>query len=61
MRLKHRTLARKDPIGVAGSSQIRFNHKVYFHRDYFDAGQMLYENLPIISSIIKFIKKQVQP
>lgn len=61
MRLRHRTLARKVPIEVAGSSQIRFNHKVYFHRDYFDAGQMLYQNLPVVGSVIKFINKQVQP
>ncbi|MGD8641127.1 MAG: nuclear transport factor 2 family protein [Gammaproteobacteria bacterium] len=60
MLLNHKTLARNEPIKIAGSSLIRFNdNKVYFHRDYFDAGQLVYERLPLLGPIIKFIKQRV--
>ena len=59
MLLTHKTLASAIPIEIAGSTQIRFNNKIYFHRDYFDGGQMLYERLPVIGPIIRIIKKQV--
>jgi len=59
MALKHRSLSGKNPIYVSGNTHIRFNEKIYLHRDYFDAGQMLYENLPLVGSVIKFIKQKV--
>ena len=58
MSLKHRSLS-KDVVEVAGSTQIRFDDKIYFHRDYFDGGKMLYENIPVVGSVINYIKKQV--
>ena len=59
MLLSHRTLASNKPIEISGSTMIQFNDKIYFHRDYFDGGQLLYEQLPLIGHIIRFIKKQV--
>ena len=60
MLLKHKTLAKNEPITIAGSSHIRFNDaRVYFHRDYFDAGELVYERIPLLGSIIKFIKRRV--
>ena len=58
MSLKHRNLS-KDMIEVPGSTQIRFDEKIYFHRDYFDGGKMIYENIPVVGSVINYIKKQV--
>jgi hypothetical protein len=58
MKFRHRSLSR-DIIEVPGSTQIRFDEKIYFHRDYFDAGKMIYENIPVIGSAIKYIKRQV--
>jgi hypothetical protein len=31
---------------------------VCYHRDYFDAGEMLYENLPVVGRVIRWIKDQ---
>ena len=59
MAVQHRTLSKNKPIEVCGSTQIRFDDKIYFHRDYFDAGQMVYECLPLVGSVIKFIKQKV--
>ncbi|MCK6598678.1 MAG: nuclear transport factor 2 family protein [Bdellovibrionaceae bacterium] len=43
---------------VDGTSVFKFNSedRVYYHRDYFDLGQMLYEKLPLQGVIIKVIK-----
>jgi hypothetical protein len=59
MSLRHRTLSRNNPIEVPGSSQIHFDGKIYFHRDYFDAGQLVYENLPLIGPVVQYIKHKV--
>ncbi|WP_455200839.1 nuclear transport factor 2 family protein [Kaarinaea lacus] len=58
MTFRHRSLSSKT-IEVPGSTQIRFDDKIYFHRDYFDAGKMIYENIPVVGSVIKYIKGQV--
>ena len=46
-------------IEVPGSTEIRFDGKINFHRDYFDAGKMIYENIPVLGSAIRYIKRQV--
>lgn len=44
-----------------GTSRIVFDldGKALIHEDYWDAAQNIYEKLPIISSLIKFIKKRI--
>ena len=58
MTFTHKSLGKK-PIVVPGSSEILFNEKIYYHRDYFDVGNMVYENIPVFGSAIKYIKRQV--
>ena len=60
MTFRHAKLNRSKPIQVNGSSHIRFDEKVYYHRDFFDAGQMLYEHIPLVGRIISFVKKRAQ-
>ncbi len=35
------------------------NDKIIFHRDYYDLGQMVYENIPLLGRIIKKIKRSM--
>ena len=58
MTFRHKSLAGGKTILVSGTTFLRFNddHKVYFHRDYFDLGEMLYENLPLLGRLITTIK-----
>jgi len=58
MKFSHRAFKHRF-IEVPGSTEIRFDEKIYFHRDYFDAGKMLYENIPVLGSAIRYIKRQV--
>ena len=57
MFLNHRRLNGGETIRVDGSSFLKTrNGKIYYHRDYFDMGAMVYENLPILGRIIRKIR-----
>lgn len=57
MTYKHAKLNRGEEVAVSGTSRITgVNDKVIFHRDYLDLGVMLYEQLPVIGRVIKWIK-----
>jgi len=59
MHLKHRAVSRGELIVVDGVSVLRFSKgKVIYHRDYFDLGAMLYENLPVLGSLVRFVKSR---
>jgi hypothetical protein len=46
------------PIQVDGVTQLKIEHnKIIYHRDYYDLGQMVYENVPLLGSVIKRIKR----
>jgi hypothetical protein len=51
-----------DPIKVLGTSHLKFNgdNKVYYHRDYLDAGAMVYEHVPFVGFFVRKIKKSLQ-
>ncbi|MGZ9189187.1 MAG: nuclear transport factor 2 family protein [Nitrospira sp.] len=59
MFLKHPRLNGGVVVTVPGSTHIRFRDKVSYHRDYFDAGAMLYEQLRLIGRVIRIIKRRV--
>ncbi|UPQ87024.1 nuclear transport factor 2 family protein [Vibrio sinaloensis] len=60
MSLEHPKLSKGAVIQVNGVSHIKFHEgKVIYHRDYFDLGEMLYENLPVLGAIIKTIKQRL--
>lgn len=59
MRMIHPRLNGGAPVIVPGSTVIRFRDRVTYHRDYFDAGAMLYEQLPLIGTIVRMIKRRV--
>jgi hypothetical protein len=48
------------PINVDGITQLIVeNNKISYHRDYYDLGQMVYENVPLLGWIIKRIKRRL--
>lgn len=46
---------------IRGSSHLKFNQagQVIYHRDYWDAAEELYEKLPLLGSLIRWVKKRV--
>ncbi|MBS3803229.1 MAG: nuclear transport factor 2 family protein [Oleiphilaceae bacterium] len=58
MNLRHKRIRRGELIQVDGISRLRLeNGRVILHRDYFDAGQLLYENLPVLGSAVRWLRK----
>lgn len=51
-----------EPVSVDGNSVIRFNSegKAIYHRDYFDMGAFLYENIPGLGYVIRTIKNRMK-
>lgn len=63
MKLVHPRLDGGQTVNVEGCSRLDFaddgSGRVTYHRDYFDAGAMLYERLPVIGTAVRYIKKQL--
>lgn len=50
------------PQCIRGATHIRFaaDGRVNFHRDYWDAAEELYEKLPLLGSLMRFLKRQAR-
>lgn len=59
MHYRHKKLSGGKLLELTGNTHLLFNDKVYYHRDYFDAGSMLYEHIPVMGFAIRQIKKKV--
>lgn len=61
MHFTHKRLSAGRPIVVDGVTVLRFSEsgRVIHHRDYFDVGSMLYEHIPVIGRIIRYLKEKI--
>lgn len=59
MSYRHPRLAGGQLIRVSGCSHLLWRDKVYRHRDYFDAGALLYEHLPVLGRVIAWLKRRM--
>lgn len=62
MVLKTPKLNSGETINVDGNSVVKFDSsgKAIYHRDYFDMGAFVYENIPVIGFVVKKIKARFQ-
>lgn len=60
MRLRHPRLNRGGEVEVPGISCLHFaeNGLVDEHRDYFDLGVLLYEQLPLLGPLVRAVKRR---
>lgn len=59
MTIEHPKLNKGKRFIVPGVTHFKFNEKIYYHRDYFDGGKLLYENIPLVGGVIRSIKKRM--
>lgn len=59
MRFAHPRLNGGADICVPGVSHLRFGAQIEFHRDYFDLGAMLYEQVPVLGALVKTLKRRL--
>lgn len=47
---------------IHGSSHLRFGYdrRVNYHRDYWDAAEELYEKIPVLGTLMRFLKRRVR-
>lgn len=59
MNFAHPRLRGGASILVEGASHLKLLDQVVYHRDYFDMGQMLYENIPLLGLGIGWMKRRI--
>lgn len=46
-------------ITVRGITHVQFDEKIFFQEDVYDMGELVFEHLPILGGIIRWIKKRM--
>ncbi|MBE5201985.1 nuclear transport factor 2 family protein [Pectobacterium sp. FL60-S17] len=61
MHYAHPSLKRNAPLTLAGCSHLLFaDNKVIYQRDYYDMGEMLYQHVPLLGQLIRYLKSRIQ-
>jgi ketosteroid isomerase-like protein len=60
MHFQHPRLNKSKTIHVDGVSHLKFDDLVYFHRDYYDVGAMLYEHIPVLGGFVSGIRNRLK-
>lgn len=60
MDFSHKRINKGKSILVDGTSHIKYDSKIFYHRDYYDGGALLYEHLPLMGRLIKHIKNRMR-
>lgn len=60
MKMRHKSFNGSKEISLNGCTHlVVHNEKVIYHKDYFDSNALIFEHIPVLSWIIKTIKKQL--
>lgn len=60
MHLRHRQLRSGQTVTVSGFSHLKLRDDlVEYHRDYYDLGEMLYEQIPLLGPMIGWLKRRL--
>ena len=61
MTYRHKKLGGQRPIEVPGTSLLRINAEgVFYHRDWFDLGAMVYEQVPLLGGMVRALKRRLE-
>ena len=60
MNMRHKKIAKSREIILDGASFIQFsNGKVCYHRDYYDLGALVYEQIPVLGTVVKRVRNAI--
>lgn len=60
MSFAHPKVAGGQPLELDGSTEIHFQgERICYHCDYYDMGAMLYEHLPLIGPMVRWLRKRL--
>ncbi|MFA0810219.1 nuclear transport factor 2 family protein [Microbulbifer epialgicus] len=60
MHYAHQSLKGGRPLCLRGCSLLRFSDKVFYHEDFYDMGAMVYEQVPLLGSLVRKIKSRLR-
>lgn len=58
MNLRHPSLNGGKAFSVEGISRLHCGDRIYYHRDFFDVGALLYERAPLVGALNRWLKRQ---
>ena len=59
MHFRHPRLGGGGLKTVRGMSQIHFDERIHYHEDVYDMGQMIYEHVPLIGGVTRWLKARL--
>lgn len=59
MHYRHPRLQGGAQIELMGASVLHLEGKIVFHEDFYDMGAMLYEQVPLLGSVVRWLKNRV--
>lgn len=60
MKFSHSALAGGKIVKLRGITQIRFTDRIYYQEDFYDLGAMLYQHIPVLGAIVRFVNRRVR-
>ncbi len=59
MKFSHPRVSRGQPITVRGMTLVRFTDRIYYQEDCYDMGQMLYQHIPVLGAVVRYINRRL--
>lgn len=60
MNLRYKKLSKDKTISLNGASFVQFKDgKIDYHRDYYDLGALVYEQLPFLGTVVKKVRSAI--
>lgn len=59
MTYSHGSLGGGRPLQLRGTTQIRFSDRIFYQEDFFDVGTMVYQHVPVLGPVIRFINRRI--
>ena len=59
MHFRHPKLSSGRLLTVRGVSQLHFKERVHYHEDVYDMGAMVYEHVPVVGGMTRWLKQRL--
>lgn len=56
---RHGSLAGGRTLALRGTTQLRFTDRIYYQEDFFDVGAMVYQHLPVLGPVVRYINRRI--
>jgi len=57
---RHGALGGGRTLTLRGTTQIRFTDRIFYQEDFFDVGAMVYQHLPVLGTVVRYINRRIR-